>query len=121
MRNLLVRFTLWLARVLDINLIDRTRILNGADAVARGSRWETFYREQGGLADMLADIRREAFETASEIDPRDHKLIAYWAMADRNARKLIQRIESVIHSGKIEAERIRAAERAEAARIVRSI
>jgi hypothetical protein len=76
----------------------------GADALQRSERWEAFYSEDGGLADMLAAIRLEAFEAAQELDPRDTDKIYYWAMADRNVRKLEQRVRAVIGAGKVEAD-----------------
>jgi hypothetical protein len=119
MRNLVIRFALWLLRRMGANPVNAGRIINGADAVARGARWEDFYREQGGLADMLDAIRREAFEVAAEVDPRDTDLIHYWATADRNVRKLQQRIEAVISAGKLEAAQIKQLDRINSANIIR--
>jgi len=110
MRNLAIRLVLWLCRRFDIALLAEARLHMTADAVQRSERWEAFYAEEGGLADMLADIRKEAFEAAQEIDPRDTDKIYYWAMADRNVRKLEQRVKSVVMHGKLEAERRRKAE-----------
>lgn len=103
MRNLAIRFALWLCRVLGIVALDPARMPMG-DPVARGERWHSFYHEEGGLADMLSAIRREAFEAAGEIDPRETDKIYYWAMADRNVRKLEARIRTVIETGKIAAK-----------------
>lgn len=112
---------LWLCRLAGIpatQSIDATRLRSGTDAVERGQRWEAFYREQGGLADMLAGLRMEAFEIAAEIDPRDTALLAYWATADRNIRRLQQRIEQVIITGKVKVAEAQQAERNAAIRIV---
>lgn len=103
LRSLAIRLVLWLCQRFDITVIDEQRRMIGADAIDRAVRWEAFYLEQGGLADMLADIRREAFEHASELDPGETDKIYYWATADRNVRKLEQRVRSVIAHGKIEA------------------
>ena len=111
------RIALWLCRVAGVQpTIEAARLMNGKDAVERGARWETFYREEGGLADMLAAIRREAFEVAAELDPSETDKIYYWAMADRNVRKLINRIEAVIVSGNTEAARIETLDRMNAAK-----
>jgi hypothetical protein len=104
MRNLAIRLVLWLCRRFDIVLLDEQRRIASPDAVERGMRWEAFYNEEGGLADMLAGIRKEAFEAAAELDPRETNLIYNWAIADRNARRLEQRVRNVIASGKIEAD-----------------
>lgn len=99
-------FATWLANYAGVTPgIDQTRLLNGSDAVERGQRWEQFYREQGGLLDMLDGLRREAFEAAAELDPKDTDKIYYWATADRNIRRLQGRIENVIMSGRVEADR----------------
>src|SRR5690606_21261400 len=103
----------------SFGLIDEARHMNGKDAVERGARWQHFYFEEGGLADMLEALRREAFEAAAELDPSDTDKIYYWGMADRNIRRLQQRIEAVSQHGKIEAERINQIGRMNAARIRR--
>ena len=119
MRNALIRFALWLAQRLGLTLIDRTALLASTDAMQRSQQWEAFYRETGGLRDMLNAIRQEAFEAAAELDPAETAKIYYWATADRNIRKLQNRIEAVIASGKVEAARLNSLARAEQARILR--
>lgn len=105
MRKLVVRLVLWLCRRFDIVLLDEQRRMVGADAVAKGERWRAFYHEEGGLADMLEALRKEAFEAAAELDPKDTDKIYYWATADRNLRKLDQRVRSIIVNGDIVAKR----------------
>jgi hypothetical protein len=105
MRNLVVRLVLWLCRRFDISPLDEARRFASPDAIARGQRWEAFYHEQGGLADMIAELRREAFEVAAELDPKDTDKIYYWATADRNLRRLDRRVRTVIETGKIEARK----------------
>lgn len=109
----------WLIARFNLSVIEESRLIGGKDAVERGARWEAFYREQGGLADMLDDLRREAFEAAAELDPTETEKIHYWATADRNLRRLQQRIEGVVQHGRIEADRIITVERMNAARIRR--
>lgn len=105
MRNLAIRLVLWLCRVFDITPLDEARRFASPDAVARGQRWEAFFHEEGGLADMITALRREAFETAAELDPRDTDKIYYWATADRNLRRLEQKVRGVIVNGQIAAKR----------------
>jgi hypothetical protein len=113
-RRLALALVNWLIARFNLSVIEESRLLGGMDAVERGARWEGFYREEGGLADMLADLRREAFETAAELKPEETDKIYYWAMADRNIRRLQQRIEAVIQHGQIEAERVKQIERTNA-------
>jgi hypothetical protein len=105
MRSFVIRLVLWLCARFNITLLDEQRIGMGEDVLLRSQRWETFYREAGGLADMIAELRREAFEAAQEIDPRDTDKIYYWAMCDRNLRKLDQRVRGVISAGEVERKR----------------
>jgi hypothetical protein len=104
MRNLAVMLVLWLCDRFDIVPLDEARRFASPDAVARGQRWEAFYHEEGGLADMIAALRREAFEAAAELDPRDTDKIYYWATADRNLRRLEQKVRGVVQNGKIAAK-----------------
>ncbi|MGL5736908.1 MAG: hypothetical protein ACRCYS_18745, partial [Beijerinckiaceae bacterium] len=102
---MLKRFALWLCRLAKIpatESIDQARLHGGTDAVERGQRWETFYREQGGLADMLDAMRREAFEAAQEAEVRDDQTRLAWLLQDRAIRRLQGRIENVVISGKAE-------------------
>lgn len=118
-RRIALALVNWLVARFGLSVIDDTRLMNGKDAIERGARWEAFYREQGGLADMLADLRREAFEAAAELPPEETDKIYYWATADRNLRKLQQRIEAVVQTGRIEAERIKSVDRMKSATIRR--
>jgi hypothetical protein len=104
MRNLAIRLVLWLCARFDINPLDEARRFASPDAIVRGQRWEAFYHEEGGLADMIAAIRKEAFEAAAELDPSDTDKIYYWATADRNLRKLDQRVRGIVANGKIAAK-----------------
>lgn len=118
MRNLLARLILWLARRLDINLIDEARIRMGPDKVARSQRWEAFANEDGGLFDMIEHERRVAFEAYSACPPDARAERDYLAMTDRNWRTLKQRIAGVIVEGKIEQ---RNADAKRQVRIVKSV
>lgn len=112
---------MWLCRLAGVpatQSIADIRLHAGPDAVARGERWQSFYNEQGGLRDMLAELRREAFEAAAELDPKDTDKIYYWATADRNIRRLQQRIEAVVITGKVQLAQAEQAERNAAYRIV---
>lgn len=90
---------------LQFHPVEEARIPLGDDAKTRGDRWERFAREEGGLYDMIEAMRREAFEAAADVPPEDVDKLQYWAMSDRITRRLKQRVDSVIATGKIEAER----------------
>jgi hypothetical protein len=120
-RALAIRLTLWLVRRLDINVIDQERLHGGTDAVQRGQRWEMFLREEGGLADMLAKLRRGYFEAASAIGHRDDKRLYEFVVADRIARELEREVVQIVVTGKAEFERREAAARENSARILRAL
>ena len=121
MRDLAMRLVLWLARRYGIVLLDEQRRFASPDAIVRGKRWQEFYSEDGGLADMIAVLRREAFEAAAELDPADTAKIYYWATADRNLRRLQNRILQVIASGKTLQMQLDETERLKSFRVVKSV
>lgn len=119
--KLLTRLTLWLARKQGLAIVSPERLASGSDAVERGIRWDAFYREQGGLADMIAGLRKTYFESASAVGHRDNDKLYEFAVADRMARELEREVIQIIVSGKATVDRQRQAERDEAARILRAI
>lgn len=85
---------------------DYSRINNGSDAIARGQRWESFYREEGGIADLIERIRKAYFAKVGELKAGDHEALLMLAVADRLARELEREVIAIIDSGKIEQNRI---------------
>ena len=77
------------------------RIHNGADAVARGQRWEAFYQEEGGIADMIVRLRMGYFEASAALGVRDLDKRYEYALADRLARELEREVLTVIETGKM--------------------
>lgn len=121
LRKLAIHLVLWLCTRFDIHTIEAERLKHSADAVERGQRWEQFYREEGGLADMLATIRANYFEAASALGHRDDAKLYEFVVADRCARELEREILQIIATGKATAERRSHIQREEAARILRAI
>lgn len=113
MRNLLLRFALWLLRY------SGEKVRPGGDVVERAQRWDMFYREEGGLADMIRSLRASYFEAASAVGHRDDDKIYEFAVADRMARELEREVQKIIVTGKAEMDRRNHAAREEAARIIR--
>lgn len=94
---------LWLCKRFKVNPIEQSRLNMGRDLVARGERWEQFYREEGGLADMIAVMRFEAFEAYADCRPSDASEKEYLAQQDRCWRMLDARVQNVIATGIAEA------------------
>lgn len=91
------RFALWLLRKYAP---EASSLHVGGDAIERAIRWEQFYREEGGLSDMLAKLRKEAFEAAQEAKADDDVTRHAWMLQDRAYRQLDNRICGVIAQGK---------------------
>lgn len=104
-RLLAIRLVLWLCARFNIVLLDEARKFASPDAVARGQRWEAFYHEEGGIADMIQQARREAFEAYGECRPDNVAEKDYLAASDRCWRQIDRRIRSVIETGKLEAKK----------------
>lgn len=121
MRKLIVRLTLWLCRRFAIDPLAELRLQSGGDAAARGARWEQFYREAGGLADMIAAVRRGYFEASAGLAITETGKLYEYALADRLAREIEREVLNVVLTGKAAAERARAAEREHSARILREL
>ena len=77
------------------------RVNNGTDAIARGQRWAAFYGEEGGLADMIASLRRTYFERVGTLKPGDTESLMALGMADRIAREIEREVQTVIETGKL--------------------
>jgi hypothetical protein len=108
----------WLDRILADFGYTRTvprelpRVQNGTDAVARGQRWEAFATEEGGIYDMISALRRDYFEKVGQLSPGDTAGLQALGMADRIAREIERKVQTVIETG-----RIRANDRAHAEKI----
>lgn len=109
---MLDRFFAWLGYIPEGTSRAFTRHMNGTDAVARGQRWEAFYGEEDGLQDMISNLRRDYFEKVGQLAPGDTAGLQALGMADRIAREIERKVQTVIETG-----RIRANDRAHAEKI----
>jgi len=108
---MLDRFFAWLGYTRTVPR-ELPRIQNGTDAVARGQRYEAFYLEEDGLRDMISALRRDYFEKVGQLTPGDTAGLQALGMADRIAREIERKVQTVIETG-----RIRANDRAHAEKI----
>lgn len=102
---MLRKLILWLVDRFDISLIDETRIPNGMEVKARAERWKAFALEQGGLFDMIEAQRRAEFEAFADLRPNQLNEKAYLAQQDRCWRQVRARVESIIMTGKVAADK----------------
>lgn len=121
MRNLAIRLVLWLCARFDIVPITEARLHVSPDAVARAERWQQFYSETGGLADMLGALRREAFEAAQEAAAGDDQTRLAWMLQDRAYRSLEQRVLNVVATGRAMQAQAAEAERMSSMRTIKSV
>lgn len=96
------RFFAWLGYVRPTPR-DYARINNGADAIARGSRWEVFYAEEGGVRDMILNLRQDYFAKVADLKPGDTDGLRALAMADKIAREIDRKVQTIIETGKLRA------------------
>lgn len=121
MRNLALRLVIWLCARFAIVPVSEMRRLAAPDAVARAERWDQFYNEAGGMADMLQALRKEAFEAAQEAGAKDDQTRLAWMLQDRAYRALDLRILQVIATGKTLQKQVEEAERMNSFRVVKSV
>lgn len=105
MRNIAVWIVTYLCHRFNIALVAEQRVQNGIEAVARGQRWQSFYDEEDGLRDMFTELRRDYFEKVGELSPGDTESLKALAMADRICRHVERKVQSVIETGKIHANK----------------
>lgn len=115
-RVLLDRLFAWLGYVRADAPREFPRYRMGDDAIQRGERWEAFYREEGGVADMLGSLQRAYFEAYSALGYGDSDKRFEYALADRLVRELDREVRAVIETGKIRAAEAEAVRRAQLTR-----
>lgn len=75
----------------------------GGDPVARGQRWQNFYGEEGGLQDMIRELRRGYFEKAGHLQPGDIQGLQALSLADRILAEIDGRVRTIIVEGEAAA------------------
>lgn len=100
----MMRLLDWIASSLGYVRREFPRVQFGGDAISRGERWEAFYTEEGGLADMLTKLRRQYFEASAGLPFSDLDKRYEYALADRVARELDREVRTVIETGRIRAK-----------------
>jgi hypothetical protein len=66
------------------------------DPIQRGRRWQAFYEEDGGLKDMLAEIKATYLERLAKVDPSNTEQLRILAMAHRVAGEFEGMIQSIV-------------------------
>ena len=76
----------------------------GSDKIARGKRWQAFYNEEGGLKDVIAEMRRAYFERAAHLKPGDIDGLTALSLADRICGEIDGAFRLVIVEGEQEEQ-----------------
>lgn len=76
----------------------------GSDKIARGKRWQAFYNEEGGLKDVIADLRRGYFVKAGHLRPDDLAGLQALSLADRILAEIDGTFRVIIVEGEAEEQ-----------------
>lgn len=66
------------------------------DPIQRGRRWQAFYNEDGGVKDMLAEIRQTYLARIAATDPNNTEGLRVLAMAHRVSVEFEAMITAII-------------------------
>jgi hypothetical protein len=69
--------------------------------VLRGGRWSSFYKEEGGLQDILAEIGKTYIERMSQVEPWETDKLSKLAMANKIVGELDNCIRKIMADGEI--------------------
>lgn len=81
------------------------------DPKARADRWKAFYEEDGGIREVIADMRAQYFEKASSLGVRDTDALLKLSMADKIIREMDAYFKGIIANGTVEYDRANHAKR----------
>lgn len=79
----------------------RAGVWMSEDPIRRGARWKLFLEEDGGLNDMLAEIRQTYLENMAKADPSDTAKLQVLALAHRVAREFEAMIREIVTAGEV--------------------
>ena len=71
------------------------------DPIRRGVRWKLFLEEEGGVNDMLAEIRQTYLERIAAAYPGDTGRLQVLSMAHRVSREFEAMIRDIVTAGEV--------------------
>lgn len=74
------------------------------DKAARADRWKAFYQEDGGLGDMIAQVRNGYFERMATLDGDQVHKLHRLAIAAEATRQLDAMVSAIIAGGDLAAQ-----------------
>jgi len=72
------------------------------DPIRRKNRWQAFYEEDGGLRDMMAEMRAAYFQRMSACEPWEVAKLANLAIAAKQIANLDTGVQRIIATGKVQ-------------------
>jgi len=72
------------------------------DPVVRAQRWREFYEEEGGLRDMLAEIRNAYLLRMADVEPWETGKLAKLAIAHKVSEQVDGFVASIFADGAVE-------------------
>lgn len=75
--------------------------LKSDQTVQRGQRWTTFYKEDGGLKDILAEIGKTYIARMSVVEPWETDKLSKLAMANKIVGELDSCIRKIMADGEV--------------------
>jgi hypothetical protein len=72
------------------------------DAIHRANRWIAFYEEDGGLREVLDQLRDAYLDRAAGLMPNDTAALLKLGMARKIVGEIDQHIQAIFTAGKIE-------------------
>ncbi len=70
------------------------------DPIRRQHRWQAFYEEEGGLRDMLGEMRAAFFQRMSAVEPWEVAKLSNLALAAKQVAMLDTAVLAIIADGK---------------------
>lgn len=79
----------------------RAGVWMSEDPIRRGARWKLFLEEEGGLNDMLKEIRQTYLERIAKADPSDTGKLQVLAMAHRVSLEFEAMVRQIVQNGEV--------------------
>lgn len=83
------------------------------DPIRRAARWKLFYSEEGGLRDIIAEMKRTYLERMSQVEPWETGKLAKLAIANKICTEVDASVRAIIDAGTVAGERKMMADRIE--------
>lgn len=70
--------------------------------IARAARWSAFYREEGGMAEMIQGMRQTHLDALTMVEPWDTDRLKKIGLSMAMVNQLEQTVRNIMADGRIE-------------------